>query len=526
MVELCELTALHDEIMRKQNNMQKQSGFTLVEAIVAMLVVAMMIIGLVPLYSFIQIGNIKNITKVVATNLAQSRLEAVRSMPWNQIGTIGGNPSSTYFLHDQDVTYPNSCITYHVTTTVWWARDPSRSDTDVIQTDYKDIYVEVTAKNGLQIYQDIKLYSRASMEGEEQDLPGSNIIVYTYKGWNTDPNPDLNPIPVGNINLHLAGPVTYDMPTDVYTGGVIFAGLSAGSYTPSVNLSGSGMIEFPGDSNSNMNVTVTSTDNTTIKKIHVETPCHLAINFNYLQLANGISTYSQVDSGFSGTVTLTWPSDFGYTGSLASKTYTVSGPYGGSGPAYTIGDDLWPVGDGWHDSYGLQVAAPGYYSYNISSPVLPLPDWDGTFSGPGENKQVPLKLVPLPQVKVVSAGTNISGATVNVYLDTHTYHSGAWDTAPAQGELMATGTTDSNGSVVFNATTPYSLTPNSLPPASASEGSIYTTYGIQVSKALYTTAIYNDAFWINSYGLEMQCGSQADGTKQSSTTLTIYTAQL
>ncbi len=77
------------ERLERGNWLRKQSGFTLIETIVAMLLVATMIVGLVPLYSYIHSHEINNMTRVVTYNLAESQIEQIKSTSFDLMGTEG-----------------------------------------------------------------------------------------------------------------------------------------------------------------------------------------------------------------------------------------------------------------------------------------------------------------------------------------------------------------------------------------------------------------------------------------------------
>jgi prepilin-type N-terminal cleavage/methylation domain-containing protein len=525
----------HADSLKRGDPLCEQSGFTLVETIVAMLLVAILISGFVPLISYIRLHLLYNTAKVMAYNMAESQIEQIRSTSFDLMGTPGGNPQgiNTPPAPGPMRLYNNIyCI---INTQIQWEADPSRPQTSLSQTDYKEISVEVQAFLGTtlrsdrsNLLQDITVSSMVSREGVENP-PGNNIIVYAQRGWNTNQNASQqNTIPAGDLPVIITSSgSSITEQTDPATGEIIFGQLSSATY--SVGLSNSwnangipyaGMMEFPGDSkNTNQPFTVTSTAASYIlsPKIHVETPCSLNLSFNYLQLNSGGTVVSApVPGSLSGIATL--------SSSFSLATYSATGS------SLNI-NTLWPVGAGWtwYDTsgYSLAVNASGYYPYaiaNSSNPsVSDKQDWSGSFDNPGENLSENLNLLPLPAVYVTnsSTGSPINGATVTVYPCTWTYVNGVWG-SPTQGAAVASGTT-TNGYCSFNL--PPSLYNNALVTTyrfpSPATNDTCTGYGIKVTKST-TTQTVPGAFWIfdiyntGSSGLQM---TWSNGVSQSISTL-------
>ena len=340
------------ESLERGNWLHEQSGFTLVETIVAMLLVAMMIVGFVPLYSYIRSHEIKNMTRVMAYNLAESQIEQIKSTSFDLMGTNGGSPPGSVPQAQGPLRlYPNTnnniyCI---INTQIQWEADPSRPKGSLNQTDYKEISVEVKAflgktlnTDGSNLLQDVIVTSMASQEGTE-DPAGNNIIVYAQRGWNTNQSASLtNAIPATDLPISITSSgSSINMQTDPATGEIIFGQLNPATY--SVDLPGSwnasgtpyaGMMEFPGDSyETNQPFTLTSTDATYILNpyIHVETPCSLNLNFDCLQFNNGSIVNNPVP--ISGIANLAYSTTF----DEQPTSFNVSG-------SSLVISNLWPVG--------------------------------------------------------------------------------------------------------------------------------------------------------------------------------------
>jgi prepilin-type N-terminal cleavage/methylation domain-containing protein len=228
-----------------------QSGDTLIEVIVAMLILGLMILGLAPLLAKIHLYERINASKAEAYNLAEGQVEAIRSAPyaskqnangtWSGMGTyaivsggdVYGNPPGSF---PQVATYADQNtpgIIYYMDTQIRYKPDPSRSSGDPTTVDYKDITVEVQAQiPGLPsaLLPSVTLNTRVTQENQWGEMPGGNIYVEAE---------DVNSNPVGNMAVFLMGPwgpnlTTYAGWTDTASGdmpGYLFASLLPGTYT-------------------------------------------------------------------------------------------------------------------------------------------------------------------------------------------------------------------------------------------------------------------------------------------------------
>lgn len=228
-----------------------QSGDTLIEVVVAMMILGMMILGLVPLFSRIHIFQSMNAAEAEAYNLAEQRVEAIKSAPyastqnadgtWSGMGTysivngneINGDPAGSF---PQVATYndPNSPgITYYIDTQIRYKQDPSRVTGDPTTVDYKDITVAVTAQipgEPAALWPKVTLNTRVTQESQWGEMPGGNVYVEA----------ENSTTPVPNKAVYLIGPwgsncTTYEGWTDSASGDTpgayLFASLLPGTYT-------------------------------------------------------------------------------------------------------------------------------------------------------------------------------------------------------------------------------------------------------------------------------------------------------
>jgi len=118
----------------------KKSGLTLVEVLVGsflMLVVFFGIFGLIRL-SIKLIAQSK--ARIVATAFANQKIEQVRNLPYNQIGTVGGIPAGTI---PETETITSNGVSFSIKTTVIYIDDPfdNTFPNDPFSWDYKRVKV-------------------------------------------------------------------------------------------------------------------------------------------------------------------------------------------------------------------------------------------------------------------------------------------------------------------------------------------------------------------------------------------------
>jgi prepilin-type N-terminal cleavage/methylation domain-containing protein len=117
-------------------------GFTLIETLVASAVLAMLFAGVLVILQMLltSIGEAR--VRVVASSLAQERLETAKNLPFDEVGTVGGIPPGS--LPQEEAVVVNG-QTFSVVTTVLYIDDAfdSLAPTDPIPNDYKRVRVTV-----------------------------------------------------------------------------------------------------------------------------------------------------------------------------------------------------------------------------------------------------------------------------------------------------------------------------------------------------------------------------------------------
>lgn len=133
----------------KNNN---ESGFTLVEILVAISFIVIGMFAIITVFTSLLVTNIQDETENIALKIAQKDIEYVRGLDFNQIGIVGAaSPDPTGILTDsQLVTSGDSRFSfvgakhdskYTVTRTVVWIDDPADATAD---NDYKRFRTTVT----------------------------------------------------------------------------------------------------------------------------------------------------------------------------------------------------------------------------------------------------------------------------------------------------------------------------------------------------------------------------------------------
>ncbi len=440
----------------KKEDLKKQHGFTMVELVIALTLLLLVALSFVPMFVYISEGSQNNRARLIALKLASSKIEEIRALPYDKIGTMGGDPAGVI---PQEETKTIDNINFTIKTNIWWVDDPSDNDAsghDALPYDYKR--VEVTVKSPSlftgEVVQTANIDTLASMEGEEEAYPGGNIRVIMQRGWQTGSEPD--PVSGAKVELVTGPSAPRTQFTDEF-GKFLFAILDKGDYTVKANPP-SGMMIKPGASEQEVEVVEATTHTVNFE---AEYPCQLEVNLI------DETTDELITAG--GKFVLETP----FTGDLI-KNFT-----GGILPADLLGD-LWPIGAGsFGNAYGIKVFVDGYLSYDLREDEDP-DKWDGTFNQPGETRSIDIRLKPAnASVTVINSENNapVAEATVELYK-----HEFIGDVGTCT--RIATAVTNPNGTVSF------SLQDNYGTPGDGS----YDCYCVVVTKDGYNTFQEHGAF--------------------------------
>jgi competence protein ComGC len=162
--------------MNNKNKTQKnKNGFTIIEALTLLFIFSVI---LVTFYSVFTSGSrliIESKNRLGALALANEKMEIVRNLDYNSIGTVGGEVNGA-ISQDEDVAENNR--QYHVSTLVEYVDDPydglDYSDTIWFE-DYKRVTINISWTGGVSSAP-VKLVSRFSPHGVEQQNPNDGIL--------------------------------------------------------------------------------------------------------------------------------------------------------------------------------------------------------------------------------------------------------------------------------------------------------------------------------------------------------------
>jgi prepilin-type N-terminal cleavage/methylation domain-containing protein len=118
-----------------------EAGFTLVEVVVALTILLLVAIAFIPLFIYITQGSQASRMRVAATAVATGVMEEIRALPYDRVGTVGGNPAGDIEPVRQEMI---NGVKATVKVRVWWV-DDFGDDEDSISYDCKKVQVTVTA---------------------------------------------------------------------------------------------------------------------------------------------------------------------------------------------------------------------------------------------------------------------------------------------------------------------------------------------------------------------------------------------
>ncbi|MDA1168960.1 MAG: carboxypeptidase regulatory-like domain-containing protein [bacterium] len=211
-------------------------GFTLIEVLIAAFVFAVLSVGIFGLLGLILRSNHDSQRRIIATALANEKMEMARNLPYESVGTVGGVPAGP-IVQSEQITRSGSA--YTVETDIRYIDDPfdgtSTSDpVDTVNTDYKQVRVEVSFA-GRVSSRPVLLITQVSSQGIES---GDSLGTLVFQALNAAG------IGVAGATVHLVNaslsPVL-DFTTSTNNEGLVtIPGLtpSAGTYEISVTKNG------------------------------------------------------------------------------------------------------------------------------------------------------------------------------------------------------------------------------------------------------------------------------------------------
>ena len=186
-----------------QKNTKDSLGFSLIETVIGIFILALISLSLYALINFTLKVIWESKAKITATQLANSRIELAMNLDYENVGTLGGIPAGPI---EQSETILRNGIEYTVATDVQYVDDEfdgteDGDPDDLLPTDYKKIRVEVSWNYRLQS-EPVILVTNIVPPGLESAVGGGTlkILVYDAEGVPvasadvTIDNTDVDPI--------------------------------------------------------------------------------------------------------------------------------------------------------------------------------------------------------------------------------------------------------------------------------------------------------------------------------------------
>lgn len=147
-------------------------GATLIDALVATGLFVLVFVGITNAFKLSLDMVTNNKARSGATALADERMEYIRSLPYANVGTVGGIPSGS-IPQSESVTLNN--ISYTRRTAIFYAEDPADGDASV-DTDYKQAKVDISWQTNQGI-RHITIVTRISPPGIETNVAGGALMI-------------------------------------------------------------------------------------------------------------------------------------------------------------------------------------------------------------------------------------------------------------------------------------------------------------------------------------------------------------
>jgi hypothetical protein len=199
-------------------------GFTLIEAVVVSAVVLIFLVGLIgmTIYVFDLITNAR--AKLSALAAVSERMEFIRSLPYNSVGTVAGIPSGAI---PQQRTVTLNAYTFNERVLIQYVDDPADgvgpADRNGILSDYKQVKIEYSW-NVTGATSSAALIATIVPRSMETTAGGGTIRVNVF-------NAAAAPVAGASVRLlNTSGTTTIDVTRFTNTAGVaLFVGAPAGS---------------------------------------------------------------------------------------------------------------------------------------------------------------------------------------------------------------------------------------------------------------------------------------------------------
>lgn len=177
---------------KKKHSISKNKSFTLIETLVGVFLLAILSLGIFSAYAFGIKMSTQNRLRTQATAIAEKKIEAIRAINYEDIGTLGGIPSGQVPAEETEVEDGTS---FSVRTNIRYIDDvyDNLVPQDPAPSDYKQIEVKVDWPTNLES-KSITLNTLVSPPRIESNLGTGVLIINTV---------DSEGNPVGDCNVKI-----------------------------------------------------------------------------------------------------------------------------------------------------------------------------------------------------------------------------------------------------------------------------------------------------------------------------------
>lgn len=204
--------------------LKNKSGFSILEVVSAVFIFSIVTITMYGSFS----AGLKSLAqskhRVAAAELANEKMEIIRNMNYDDIGTQGGVPSGSL---PQNKTVWKSNQKFNVHTFIRYNNDPFDDEEegtpeDEVPADYKEVKVEVTW-TGIERGRGVKAVSKFVPDGAETNVGGGTFRLNVLDGSGAG----ISTVGVDIVNNDSNPPVDINTYTDTY-GSVLLTGMPPG----------------------------------------------------------------------------------------------------------------------------------------------------------------------------------------------------------------------------------------------------------------------------------------------------------
>ncbi len=156
-------------------------GFTIIEVVVSMLIVSMLVVAVLGMYTY-ALGQVAETrAQTDALTLAEEKIEVIRNLPYDSVGTTSGIPSGSILANE---TVTRNATPFTVATSIVYIDDPfdgtvGGTPNDLLGNDYKKARVDVswTGRYGART---VLAVATVSPKGIETNVGGGTLSITVF----------------------------------------------------------------------------------------------------------------------------------------------------------------------------------------------------------------------------------------------------------------------------------------------------------------------------------------------------------